>query len=161
MNSTGVAVLAKDKLKTYLTHCSMYSLWFERFMFGCHKRMGDIVLQDMALSIDVVVALDSMFDREYCSADDPERKHYVAVMGLWSTVGFVGGFRGEELPRADLFGCQKHFEDKAQERHPHFNFVLVGRFKGETGLRYHLLPLPATTRSGLKLLEWGRHVLEG
>ena len=34
-------VMAKDTRKIYVTSCPSYSLWFERFIVGMHKRMGD------------------------------------------------------------------------------------------------------------------------
>jgi hypothetical protein len=41
-----VSVMAFKTNKMYETSCSTYGYWFERFILGCHKRMGDIVVSD-------------------------------------------------------------------------------------------------------------------
>ena len=48
------SVMARDTRKTYVTSCPSYSFWFERFIFGMHKRIGDVVHQDKAVTLDVV-----------------------------------------------------------------------------------------------------------
>ena len=35
------SVMARDVKKTYVTTCPTYSLWYEMFMLGMYKRMGD------------------------------------------------------------------------------------------------------------------------
>ena len=59
--------MARDIKKTYATSCPTYGLWFERFMFGMHKRMGDEVHQDQAITLAVmhkfVEGLDLVFSR--------------------------------------------------------------------------------------------------
>ena len=45
-NTLTTIVLVRNIRNTYATSCPVYSLWFERFMVGIHKRMGDEVRQD-------------------------------------------------------------------------------------------------------------------
>ena len=45
---SNVAVMAKKTRKVFSTDCPTYGYWFERFMKGCHKRMGDEVNSDYA-----------------------------------------------------------------------------------------------------------------
>jgi hypothetical protein len=60
-----------------------------------------------------------------------------------------------------LFGITKHWEAGGAHKTPHVTIVLLGRFKSEIGERYHLLPLAATTKSGLEIRKWvGRLILE-
>ena len=40
-NALTTSVMARDVRKTYVTSCPFYSVWFERFIVGMHKRMGD------------------------------------------------------------------------------------------------------------------------
>jgi hypothetical protein len=42
------AVMAKETRKLFLTKCPTNGVWFEKFMKGCHKRMGEIVKPDRA-----------------------------------------------------------------------------------------------------------------
>jgi hypothetical protein len=37
---------------------------------------------------------------------------------------------------------------------------LLGRFKNELGDQYHLTPLIAETRSGIKVKLWAQHLIE-
>jgi hypothetical protein len=50
----GMAVMAQGTTQTWVTDCPSYSYWFERFMRGVHKRMGEDVRSDFALSIRVL-----------------------------------------------------------------------------------------------------------
>ena len=50
----GPAVMAHENKKVFGTDCPAYGLWFERMMSGCHKRMGDEIKRDRALSIDLM-----------------------------------------------------------------------------------------------------------
>ena len=51
------ATLGRTLGKTFLTQCPTNSIWFERFAMGCLKRMGQIVKQDLGISIEVELAL--------------------------------------------------------------------------------------------------------
>ena len=53
---SNVAGMAQQETrKVFSTDCPTYGYWFERFMKGCHKRMGDEVNLDYALSLDIVL----------------------------------------------------------------------------------------------------------
>ena len=55
----------------------------------------------------------------------------------------------------DLGGLYKYNTGAQSEgTEPHVTIPLLGRFKGETGERYHLTPMAAITRSGIKLKFW-------
>ena len=69
------SVLARDIRKTYVISCPTYTLWFERFMSGMHKRMGDAVKQDNAITLDAIHRLVECLEAEYILADsDAERE---------------------------------------------------------------------------------------
>jgi hypothetical protein len=42
----------------------------------------------------------------------------------------------------------------------HVMFTLVGRFKGEQGVRHHLIPVAAITSSGLEVSKWMERILQ-
>jgi hypothetical protein len=46
-----------ERAKHYLNQCPTHLLWFERFSKGCLSRMGQIVKQDLAISLDIMHAL--------------------------------------------------------------------------------------------------------
>ena len=53
--SLAASTLGRTSNKFFLTQSPTQSLWFERFCTGCLKRMGQIVKQDLAISIDVLL----------------------------------------------------------------------------------------------------------
>ncbi|CAJ1967732.1 unnamed protein product [Cylindrotheca closterium] len=52
-----ISSMAYESNKFYTTTCPTYGYWFGRFILGCHKRMGDKVVQDYALSRKIFVEL--------------------------------------------------------------------------------------------------------
>ena len=63
------SVMARDTRKTYVTSCPLYSLWFEMFVFGIHKRMGDVVHQDKDATLDVVHKLIEGLEVDYLEGE--------------------------------------------------------------------------------------------
>ena len=55
------SVIARDIKKTYVTSCPTSGLWFEKFIFGMHKRMADEVYQDQAITLAVKHKLVEVF----------------------------------------------------------------------------------------------------
>jgi hypothetical protein len=58
-------VLAKDVRKMTVTKCPTYGEFFERFMRGMHKRMGEITRPDRALSLELMLELQTMLEQEW------------------------------------------------------------------------------------------------
>lgn len=138
--------------KLTITNCPTYGDWFTRFNKGCHKRMGDVVCPDRALSVPIVIEFLRQLDLEW---DDPLfDKFKVASEGAFYVIGFCCGLRGEEIPKADLQGILRHWEESGRSNPMHVVVALLGRFKGETGLRYHLMPVVARTKSGIEPRKW-------
>jgi hypothetical protein len=58
-------VMAKDTKKMMVTDCPTYSIWFEKFMKGCYKRMGEIVCSDRALSAAILLEMLKLTEAEW------------------------------------------------------------------------------------------------
>jgi hypothetical protein len=58
-------VMVKDTRKMTVTKCPTYGLWFEKFMKGCHKCMGEIVKPDQALSTCILLEILLILDSEW------------------------------------------------------------------------------------------------
>jgi hypothetical protein len=56
--------MAKDLRKMTVTKCPTYGEFFERFMRGIHKRMGEITRPDRALSLSLMMELQRMLEGE-------------------------------------------------------------------------------------------------
>jgi hypothetical protein len=152
-------VMAKDTRKMTVTKCPTYGLWFEKFMRGCHKRMGEIVKPDRALSTAILLEILNILELEW--ANHPTKRFQISHEGAFYVIAFCCALRGEEVPLVDLFGVKKHWSRSTSEDPPHVIVALLGRFKGEIGENYHLLPIVTKTASGIDNMKWiGRLVNE-
>jgi len=87
-------VMAQDTKKLKVTACPVYSDFFERFNKGLHKRMGDIVRPDRALSHELVKEILKLVDRDWDGAPPP-LKLPLALEGAFYTIAFTLALRGE------------------------------------------------------------------
>jgi hypothetical protein len=151
-------VMAKDTRKMTVTKCPTYGLWFEKFMRGCHKRMGEIVKPDRALSTTILLEILKLLDAEWLTR--AERHFALASEGAFYVIAFCCALRGEEVPLADLLGMKKHWTASTSSDPPHIVIALLGRFKGEIGENYHLLPIVTMTDSGIDNKKWIGRLLD-
>jgi hypothetical protein len=154
-------VMAKENRKMAVTRCVTYGEFFERFIRGAHKRMGDIVKPDRALSLILLheLMLQLELDWNYGGILD---KYDIAMEGAFYLTAFCGGLRGEEVPLTNVTGIRKWWASGEDEGvTPHVTVALLGRFKNQVGEKYHLKPLAAVTKSGLQPRLWiGRAIQE-
>jgi hypothetical protein len=156
---SSASVLAKDTRKLLVTKCPTYGPWFEHFIRGCHKRMGDIVKPDRALSLEILHHILTLVDRDWENANEYEKYKYAREASFY-LIAFCGALRGEEVPMANLTGILKHWDAGAVANPPHVLIALLGRFKGELGEQYHRLPLASITSSGLQVRLWIGRLLD-
>ena len=154
-------VMAKDTMKSFLTQCPTYSLWFERFMRGMHSRMGDDHRPDLALSKEVLHMIMTLLDEDYSEASTTMRKRYIARMGLLLLSTYLAGLRGEEVPRI----VRKYFIELNEESMncgiPHCVLPLYGRFKNEGNVpRCHLFRVCKRSKSGFDMEKWVLRVIQ-
>jgi hypothetical protein len=79
------------------TNTSVYSLWFDRFIVGCHVRMGDDTRQDRAFVIELILAIQKLLEEDLLKYQSMEAISNVSLHGVFLIAGFCGGLRGEEL----------------------------------------------------------------
>ena len=125
------SVMMRQTTKLMKSTCPMNGKWFEHFMLGFHKRVGDVSCPDLAVWIEVMLALMERFDRLWILADgDRKKQEEVLFPALFAIAAYAGGLRGEE----DLFSMFKHFaEGMNHPKHPHVVMALRGRFKNSFG----------------------------
>jgi hypothetical protein len=117
--------------------------------------MGQIVKQDWAIPLPVVHALLDTLESDWSAAQilNWKEKELIGMLGAYVVTAFCGSFWGNEVFLADMFGTAKYL--RATNTPANTVIVpLLGRFKGETGERYHLTPLAATTSSGIQVKTW-------
>eukprot|EP00956_Cyclotella_meneghiniana_P006094 scaffold7947_cov52-Cyclotella_meneghiniana.AAC.3 len=67
---------------------------------------------------------------------------------------FCGDLRGEEVTLLSLGGLLTFWADWLNSNPQYIMLTLHGRFKGETGLRWHCIPIPVKTKSSLPNFKW-------
>jgi hypothetical protein len=82
---------------------------------------------------------------------------------VFHIVGFVGGFRGEEMPMLSLDAMAKYlaYDQLADPKLAHVMIALRGKVKGERKAEAcHLVQIVAVTKSGLKPRLWVQRAVE-
>jgi hypothetical protein len=131
--------------------------------------MGDSIKQDEAISIEQMVALMEIFEKDWIVVmKNGERTNNqireVLFPALFSVLAFCGALRGEELPLMDLGATKEHTDSGTT--HPevskmHGVIALHGRFKNELGEKCHLrMPVVPVTRAGLTPVKWMLRMLD-
>jgi hypothetical protein len=79
-----VSVMAFETNKLYKTTCRTYRYWFERFILGCHKRMGDIVVSDYSLSkalyMELMLQVEEDWEEAYTDVKK-DKEEWLPVCG--------------------------------------------------------------------------------
>jgi hypothetical protein len=164
-------VAVRDTVKMSQTSCPTFGTWYEKFGLGLHKRMGDVVRQDQAISIEVMLALMDKFEAKWQALERTQVPSpavaKVLFPALFSVVAFVIALRGEEVPLMDLAAARNNFvqavmtpPDDEGTVMAHAVIPLLGRFKGEHGEKYHYMVTVLETKSGLKPGKWIGRMLE-
>jgi hypothetical protein len=103
-------VMAKDTRKLVVTKHLTYVEFFERFVKGMHRRMGEIVKPDWALSIAVMKETCSHLEEEWLTPYSGKWK--IVMEGAFFLIAFCCALRGEEIPLADLYGILHHWKSE-------------------------------------------------
>jgi hypothetical protein len=149
--------LADDKGTSYqrmsVDPCG--SMWFQRFLLGCKKRMGQDWRPNQAIGVDLMRELLTNCERQAMGSEDLSSKHKWVLAGGYFCICFVLSLRSPEGLMLDLEGLI-HFFGKEEE-----NVIvpLLGRFKGEHHAKQHLLLSKGITGSGIRVRLWVERIL--
>ena len=150
---------AQDDKKVHATSCVTAGEWFVRFKLGTKFRMGQIRKQNEAFTPAIIHALDKIAQEMWeKSTDEAERKKLEELMS-YVLMEFCGNLRGEEVPRLSLSGFLTFWEETTTATTPYIMLTLHGKFKGEGEHRWHCIPIPVHTRTGLPNLKWIRRMI--
>lgn len=126
------------------------SMWFQRFMVGCSKRMGQDCRPNQALSIQLVHEIIRRVELKAHGTDVQSERNKWILGGTYFVICFVLSLRSPEGLMADLEGVIQFFDPDSDE----VVVPLLGRFKGEHHVKQHLLTSCAITGSGLRVKRW-------
>jgi hypothetical protein len=146
--------LVANKGGLSLTTCPTDSSFFSGFMLGMKKRMGQDCRPQLGISIATMIELVKELEEEL-SVSSQERQTLIIEVLAYIHLLFCGSLRGEEGFMLDLATLSKRIgQGKDNRDHKHVVGPLLGRFKGETGERCHLVIMANESRSGLKPRKW-------
>ena len=95
---------------------------------------------------DMLVGWDIEWKREVKT-----QKRKVSCFAAAVVIGFCRGLQREEVVLKSMKSILKFWEETEMKKEkPHIMVTLKGRFKGETGKKWHMLPLLYMTDSGIK-----------
>ncbi|KAL7557665.1 hypothetical protein ACA910_001266 [Epithemia clementina (nom. ined.)] len=145
--------MTDGKRSTHITKSLTNTMWFKQFMDGSHKRMEDVKVQDSAITIDVLLGLQSLLGERCTEAveiEDEELLYELAVLGCIASSGFSSGLCGEELGHIRLNDTiLLTTRGLVHPRKPHLVLGLEGRFKGQVACKKHKIPITHVTKSGI------------
>ena len=151
-------LFAADDKTMFASTSPTRSKWFQRFLLGVKRRMGVIRKQDEALSSEQVLAILESGEYAWEATKDPQERREIAEIMAFVVVGFGASLRGEELPLISIKGLLAFWAETQSK-----GFVMIplrGKFKGEDNIRWHLVPIVDTTRSGIRVRRWVHRLLE-
>jgi hypothetical protein len=146
------------------TGTTVYQEWFNIFMIGCHAIMRDDKLTDQVMPIEVVLEVQATLERDLFNSQTVEQMIRVCVDAVFIICGFCAGLRGEELPITSLDAMAKHYKKYQPVEGSLENVFLAlrGQEKGEhSKYAFHLIPIAATTETGLKPRLWVGRMIRG
>lgn len=127
------------------------SFWFSRFFIGCKKRMGQDWRPNRAFTIELLLAYFEAIEDRIQLADSSEEENKWIAIGAYSVLTYVISLRGSEGFLLDLGGLHRYIP-KPNDKY--FLIPLLGKVKGESHDRCHLLPCTFKTSSGIEPYSW-------
>lgn len=150
---------AQDEKKVHATSCVTAGEWFVRFKLGAKLRMGQIKKQNEAFTPTIVHCLDKIAQDMWQSSEDDDEKKKLEELMSYILIEFCACLRGEEVPLLSLQGLLTFWQETTTSEVPYVMLTLRGKFKGEGDLRWHCIPIPCQTRTGLPVLKWIRRMI--
>jgi hypothetical protein len=117
--------------------------------------MGDVVSQDRAYTIEVLLALVQMYQQEWDAMHLHMPLSSVCAC-MFLLVSSLGGMRGFEVVWTDLAALRYDVAYcEASDDETAVSWPIVGRFKARHGvLDCYMIPIAGTTRSGIQFFTW-------
>ena len=139
-------------------HNECGSLWFSRFIEGMKNRMGQIWIPNRDFSTELLLEILKASEEKILLANNNwKEKHRWVVFNSYATLVYVVSLRVPEGLLIDLNGLNENWPPRNNR---HLTIALLGRVKGETFDRAHLLPCVHRTSSGIDVRSTIERLLE-
>jgi hypothetical protein len=124
------------------------SFWFYRFIEGARNRMGQDWRPNKAIPVKLLLLVLEAADLKIREAVSPREKNRWIVFHTYVVVCYTISLRGCEGFLLDLAGLNRKFSAGGDK---YIVIALLGKIKGESGDRAHLLPCVPVTSSGINV----------
>lgn len=159
-------------VKNKQTKCPLQSDWFSLFLLGAEARMGYTTQSNRPLHIQTILKLLALIKDQLNTISEGEGRELIKL-GAAIVTALAGSLRGQEVFMLDLGGIRGHIHrgkdgtlpEKSMKvgidltGAPHVYLALVGKFKGELGIREHLVAVASTTKSGVEVRWWLKQLI--
>jgi hypothetical protein len=133
-----------------------HQIWFQRFMTECKRRMGQDWRPNTAISNFLLHKLLSYCELKFEAAGTFDETADWVVAGTYYATCYVCSLRGPEGLLVDLAVLPEKID---QENRNEITVALLGKVKGETDARQHLLHSVAVTSSNIPIKLWYQRLL--
>jgi hypothetical protein len=163
----GAMVWRSDKTRFIATKAPTDSAWLVRFMSGFRMRVGERVQQDAAISIKLMILLQTLLEEDWLmavEAGDLAHQRLIAEHDAFFLFLYCGSLRGFEGPKVLLAELKAQIvaPDSTASRNspPNVGIPLSGRFKAQVQMQQQILiPVAYTTASGLQPGKWAERAI--
>jgi hypothetical protein len=146
----------KGKYQRFSTDpCS--SFWFYRFVEGARIRMGQDWRPNKAISIELLLLLLESTELKIQEAESLGDRNRWIVFHAYVVTCYTCSLRGCEGFLLDLDGLNRKFNAGGDK---YVVIALLGKIKGETNDRDHLLPCVPVTSSGVNVKESVKRLID-
>jgi hypothetical protein len=155
-NGMGATFIGDEGGASTITNSPTNSMWFRRFMTGCHRRMGDVWIPDRAITIQEVKACFALLDEDWkVFGKDIQGQRQTCLTAVTLIGGFFAALRGEEIVRMDVGSMRENWKEAmGYPEAAHVPVMLAGRFKKEIGEKLFCQPLALVSGSGIEIGTW-------
>lgn len=146
----GEMFIASESSISGMTRSPTNSLWFKRFMQGCHRRMGDVWIPDRSVTIREALAIQEDLEKDWQTFErNREGRLRTAVTGNGSDDHSWFGRRHErrgtqQIATWTLESSENTGRMKDAVTHPDVSHVplgMIGQFKRTVGEKLYIQPL--------------------
>ena len=117
--------------------------------------MGELRFKNGPLTSGMLLGLDVEMELLWKHVTGSKEGAAVEERTAFVCIGFGAGLGGEEVTLTSLKGMIQFWEETMNDKDdPNVMVNLYGRFKGETGFRWHCLPICNKNRSGIPFRKW-------
>lgn len=160
-------VWRSDRARFVTTKAPTDSTWFNAFMNGYRARVGERRKQDVAISIELMMAIQHELQSDWeqsTSEQDKREQRRVAEHGAYFLFLYCGSLRGFEGPKVKLSDLRRQVASpgspQAAIHGAHIGLPLTGRFKARSQHTQDILiPIAYETKSGLQPGLWAERLI--